>query len=144
MKIKTVLSNIGLKRFQSDFMKSKHVIFRDIEYACDIEGNKILCEVAEKDKLSDPTEIVISYNYVDGENYAQIVFDSVQPFGYMGMISPSFSIAAFLYNTYQCNQFVDVDTGKDVNILHRIGGAKMNVHNTSDTPVKHDLGIFQI
>ena len=144
MKLKTVVLNTSVKKFQSEFLKSKHVIFQNLEFACDIEGNKILCEVAEKDKLVEPTALAIEFSPVSGENYAFVVFDVIHPWGYMGLVNPSFSVAAWLHNTYQCIQFVDVDTGKDVNILHRTGGMKMSVHNTSDTPMRHELGVFSI
>ena len=151
MKLKCIALNLNPANFTKQFVKSTHIVFREMNYKVyDIngdtstDGSTITMKLAEKN--SDVFDKELQVTCVSGHEVGQtyIIFDVLQPWGYMGLVNPSFSVAAWLWNNFQCSQFVDVDSGQEINILGRIGGAKMNVHNTSDTPMRHDLGVFSI
>lgn len=145
MKLKTIVLNLNPQSFLKQFVKSTHILFREMEYKVfDINGDTITMKLGEKnsEELEKELQVTCIKGHEVGHTY--IIFDVVKPFGYKNMISPSFNVAAWMHNEYHCNQFVDVDTGVDVNVLGRTGGMRMSVHNTSDTPVKHDLGVFTI
>lgn len=145
MKLRTIVLNLNPVSFIKQFVNASHILFREMEYKIEsINGGTVTVKLGDKNKPEFDKEIQVTCITGHERDQTYIIFDSIPVFGYMGLINPSFNVAAWLHNEYHCSDFVDIDSGKEINVLNRTGGSKMNMHNTSDTPVKHDLGIFQI
>lgn len=143
MKLRTVVTNTNQSSFSRNFINHAHILFRECESDISVDGENITVKLAEKNSPNFDKELTVTFQPGKELGQMYVVFDNIPTFGYKGMISPSFSIAAFLHNTYRCTKFTDIDTGTEVNILGRTGGMRMNLH-TSDTPMHHDLGILTI
>lgn len=144
MKLKTVVPNLNPQSFIKQFVNAAHIIFREMEYNIEsINGGTVTVKLGEKNKDLD-RELQVTCIPGHERDQTYIIFDSIPAFGFRNLVDPTFSVAAYLHNTYHCTLIVDVETEKEINVLNRSGGMKMNMHATSDTPMRHDLGVFQI
>ena len=144
MKIKTIVPNLNPQMFIKQFVNAAHILFRELEYNVEsLNGGTVTVKLGEKNKDLD-RELQVTCIPGHERDQTYIILDVLPAFGFRNLVNPTFSVAAWLHNTYRCTDYTDIDSGKDVNILGRTGGSRMSVHNTSDTPMRHDLGVFNI
>lgn len=145
MKIKTVVTNVSQQMFIKQFINATHILFRECDHKIEsINGGTVTVKLGDKNKEELDKELQVTCITGHERDQTYIIFDSIPAFGFRNLVNPTFSVAAWLHNEYKCTQFVDIDTGQEINVLNRSGGMKMNMHATSDTPMTHDLGIFEI